>query len=51
MPGGQENLKEALALALREIALLREQLAMKDKVIAAKEETLDLIKSGFNRPN
>ena len=39
------------AALLKEIELLREQLAMKDTVIAAKDETIDLLKAAFNRPN
>jgi len=41
----------ALESANKEIALLREQLAMKDQLIAAKEEMLSLLRGGYNRPN
>lgn len=46
---GQVN--AALESANKEIILLREQLAMKDQLIAAKEEMLSLLRSQFNRPN
>ena len=45
------QLKAALESANKEITLLREQLAMKDQLIAAKEEILTLLRSQFNRPN
>lgn len=41
----------ALESANKEIALLREQLAMKDQLIAAKEEMLTLLRGSHNRPN
>ena len=48
----------ALELAQKEIAHLREQLASKDAVIAgqaaliaAKEETITLLRSSYNKPN
>lgn len=39
------------AALLKEIEFLKAQLAMKDIVIAAKDETIDLLKAAFNRPN
>ena len=47
----ETKLNSALELASKEIALLREQLAMKDQLIAAKEEMLSLLRRQFNRPN
>jgi hypothetical protein len=37
--------------AQREIELLTGQLQTKDALIASKEETIELLKSAFNRPN
>ncbi|MDO7853184.1 hypothetical protein [Hymenobacter convexus] len=34
-----------------EVEFLRQQLSMKDQLIAAKEEMLSLLRSQFNRPN
>ncbi|WP_052733004.1 ion transporter [Hymenobacter terrenus] len=42
--------KERDSLKL-EINLLRNQLAMKDQLIAAKDETISLLRGGYNRPN
>ncbi|HEX8659203.1 MAG TPA: helix-turn-helix transcriptional regulator [Hymenobacter sp.] len=39
------------AALLREIELLREQLKMKDTVIAAKDESIALLKAAYKRPN
>lgn len=46
---GGEN--AALALAQKEIQLLREQLAGKDAVIAAKDETIMLLRGSYQNPN
>lgn len=35
----------------KEVGLLRDQLAMKDQLIAAKDEMLTLLRGGHNRPN
>ena len=45
------HLYTALESANKEIVLLRQQLDMKDQLIAAKEEMLSLLRSQFNRPN
>jgi DNA-binding transcriptional regulator YiaG len=47
----ETQVNTSLESANKEIALLREQLAMKDQLIAAKEEMLSLLRSQFNRPN
>lgn len=39
------------AALLKEIEHLKQQLAMKDTVIAAKDETIDLLKAAYGRPN
>lgn len=39
------------AALLKEIEHLKAQLVMKDQVIASKDETIDLLKAAFNRPN
>ncbi|TGE26916.1 hypothetical protein [Hymenobacter metallicola] len=38
-------------LARQEAQSLREQLALKDALIAAKDEMLVLLRGGYNRPN
>ena len=43
--------KAQLDKAQREIELLTGQLQTKDALIASKEETIDLLKAAFNRPN
>jgi hypothetical protein len=40
-----------LALALKEVESLRAQLAGKDALIAAQQETIELLKSAYSRPN
>lgn len=47
----EAQLQAALDAALRENAMLREQLAMKDTVIATKDEMLALLRSSYTRPN
>lgn len=49
--GGSDDRDTRLALALQEIESLRAQLANKDALIAAKDETIDLLKSAYTRPN
>jgi hypothetical protein len=39
------------AALLKEIEHLKQQLAMKDQVIASKDETIDLLKAAYGRPN
>jgi hypothetical protein len=46
-----EQTKRDLASLQREIELLTGQLQTKDALIASKEETIDLLKAAFNRPN
>jgi hypothetical protein len=46
-----EQTKRNLAALQREIELLTGQLQTKDALIASKEETIDLLKAAFNRPN
>lgn len=46
-----EQTKRDLAALQREIELLTGQLQTKDALIASKEETIDLLKAAFNRPN
>jgi len=46
-----EQTKRDLASLQREIELLTGQLQTKDALIASKEETIDLLKTAFNRPN
>ena len=46
-----DETRTKLALAEKEIEHLRAQLAMKDTVIASKEETITLLRVAFNRPN
>ena len=43
--GGEDASAAALALAQKEIALLHQQLEMKDAVIAAKEETITVMRA------
>lgn len=45
------QLHSQLDNAQREIALLTGQLQTKDTLIALKEETIELLKAAFNRPN
>jgi hypothetical protein len=47
----RETLKAQLDKAQREIELLTDQVHTKDALIAAKEETIDLLKAAINRPN
>lgn len=46
-----DTVKNQLALAEKEIDNLRAQLEMKDVVIAAKDQTINLLSASFNRPN
>ena len=46
-----EALANKLALAEKDIEALRMQLAMKDALLAAKEETITLLRGSYNRPN
>lgn len=48
--GGTDIERERDALK-QEVEFLKAQLIMKDSVIAAKDETIDLLKAAFNRPN
>ena len=50
-PTEDEKLKSQLSLAQQEIESLKAQLSLKDTIIASKEETIDLLKAAFNRPN
>jgi transcriptional regulator with XRE-family HTH domain len=45
------NCKTDLEKAQREIEYLRGQLLMQETVLAAKEETITLLRASFNRPN
>jgi hypothetical protein len=47
----RDTYKAQLDKAQREIELLTGQLQTKDALIASKEETIDLLKAAFNRPN
>ncbi len=47
----RDGYKAQLDKALSEAALLRGQLERADALIAAKDETIDLLKAAFNRPN
>jgi len=47
----RDILKAQLDKAQREVELLTGQLQTKDALIASKEETIDLLKAAFNRPN
>jgi voltage-gated potassium channel len=46
-----DQLQNQLADAQREIELLTSQLQTKEALIASKEETIELLKAAFNRPN
>jgi DNA-binding transcriptional regulator YiaG len=46
-----ETLKNQLLLAEKDIESLRNQLTMTNALLAAKEETITLLRSAFNRPN
>ena len=46
-----EALVNKLALAEKDIESLRAQLAIKDALLAAKEETITLLRGSYNRPN
>jgi transcriptional regulator with XRE-family HTH domain len=46
-----ENMRRDAASYQREIELLQEQLQGKDALIAAKEETITLLRASFTRPN
>lgn len=46
-----EQLQNQLAEVQREVELLTGQLQVKDALIASKEETIELLKAAFNRPN
>jgi hypothetical protein len=47
----RDVLRAQLDKAQREVELLTGQLQIKDALIASKEETIDLLKAAFNRPN
>lgn len=47
----RDSLRAQLDKAQREVELLTGQLQTKDALIASKEETIDLLKAAFNRPN
>ncbi|MBD2766481.1 helix-turn-helix transcriptional regulator [Hymenobacter sp. BT664] len=47
----RDTYKAERDLARQEALSLREQLAMKDQLIAAKDEMLSLLRTGFNRSN
>ena len=51
MPTSPEERDIKLALALQEVESLRAQLANKDALIASQQETIDLLKSAYSRPN
>ncbi|MBJ6109466.1 hypothetical protein JAO73_10605 [Hymenobacter sp. BT523] len=46
-----ENCQRDLAAATKEIESLRQQLTMAQALLEAKEETLSLLRSQYNRPN
>jgi hypothetical protein len=46
-----DNCQRDLAAATKEMELLRQQLAMAQALLEAKEETLALLRGGYNRPN
>jgi transcriptional regulator with XRE-family HTH domain len=46
-----DNCKRDLAAATKEVELLRQQLAMAQALLEAKEETLSLLRAGHNRQN
>ncbi|RZJ93171.1 MAG: hypothetical protein EOO60_05570 [Hymenobacter sp.] len=46
-----EQTKRSAADLQKEVEFLRAQLVTKDALIASKEETIDLLKAAFNRPN
>jgi hypothetical protein len=46
-----DDCKNDLEKAQREIEYLRGQLKMQETVLAAKEETITLLRASFNRPN
>jgi hypothetical protein len=46
-----EDCKRGLNEAQREIEYLRGQLKMQESVLAAKDETITLLRASFNRPN
>jgi hypothetical protein len=46
-----EDCKRGLNEAQREIEYLRGQLKMQETVLAAKDETITLLRASFNRPN
>lgn len=46
-----DDCKNDLEKAQREIEYLRGQLLMQETVLAAKEETITLLRASFNRPN
>ena len=46
-----EDYQRDLATAQKEIEHLQAQLRMQETVLAAKEETITLLRSAFNRPN
>jgi len=50
-PSSDEKYLAALAAAEKEIEYLRGQLKMQETVLAAKEETISLLRATFNRPN
>ena len=47
----RDGYKAQLDKAQREIELLTGQLELKDTIIKGKDEMLDLLRGGFNRPN
>lgn len=47
----RDGLRAQLDKAQREVELLTGQLQTKDALIASKEETIELLKAAFNRPN
>lgn len=46
-----DNCQRDLAASQKENELLRQQLTIAQALLEAKEETLSLLRSGFNRPN
>jgi hypothetical protein len=46
-----EAIKTKLALAEKEVEYLRAQLQSKDIMIAAKDETITLLRASYTRPN
>jgi len=47
----RDTYKTELDKAQQQVEHLQAQLATKDALIASKEETIDLLKAAFNRPN